>query len=223
MTKLFTLIAAAMMAASVQAQVITFTAGEKPAEGFANGAFKLTYVDTDGKIAVDGNNCYFGTEEAQTKFEARLKTGGKSSSKNNLTATVPSDGVLKICVRTGSNSATDRTLVLTQDETELFNQVVEESSKKLVKGMDESDPEKETSVYPVISVAVKAGDVAITYPVGSMNFYAFEFVSGGEDAAVKTIGLSGAQRGQTYNLAGQKVGDGFRGIAIRDGKKVVMK
>lgn len=146
-----------------------------------NQKITLEITDTDGKLAVDGNNCWFGDEETQEKFTHRLKTGGKSSSKNALSMTVAEAGTLKIYVRTGSNSATDRNLVLTQDGVELFNQVIQESDAIKVKGMDSSDPEKETNVYPIISVPVAAGTVAITYPTNSLNFYAFEFVAGGED------------------------------------------
>lgn len=221
MKKLFTLFAVAMMAVGAQAQKITFTVGEKPAEGFVSGDFKITYVDTDSKLAVDANSCYFGTAEAQEKFAARLKSGGKSSSKNNLTAIIPTDGTLKICVRTGSNSATDRNLILTQGEEELYNKVVQESDAIKVAGLDENDPTKETNVYPVIAVAVKAGEVSITYPTGSLNFYAFELVSG-DDAAVKTINAD-VQDGPAYNLGGQKVADQYKGIIIKNGKKMVVK
>jgi hypothetical protein len=146
-----------------------------------NQKITLEITDTDGKLAVEGNNCWFGDEETQEKFTHRLKTGGKSSSKNALSMTVAEAGTLKIYVRTGSNSATDRNLVLTQDGVELFNQVIQESDAIKVKGMDSSDPDKETNVYPIISVPVAAGTVAITYPTNSLNFYAFEFVAGGED------------------------------------------
>lgn len=146
-----------------------------------NQKITLEITDTDGKLSVDGNNCWFGDEETQEKFTHRLKTGGKSSSKNALSMTVAEAGTLKIYVRTGSNSATDRNLVLTQDGVELLNQVILESDAIKVKGMDSSDPDKETNVYPIISVPVAAGTVAITYPTNSLNFYAFEFVAGGED------------------------------------------
>lgn len=220
MKKFFTLIAAAFLAAGVQAQVITFTAGEKPTEGFAAGDFKLTYVDDDSKIVVDANNCYFGTATEQTKFSARLKTGGKSSSKNNLTAKVPAAGVLKIAVRTGSNSATDRNVVIAQNGTELYNKVVLESDAIKVKGLDEAEPEKETNVYPYITVNVEAGDVNITYPVGSVNFYAFEFIGG--SAGITNV-KANAEKNVIYNLAGQKVAADYKGIAIKNGKKVVLK
>ena len=197
MKKLFTLIAMAAIAMGVNAQKITFTEADEAATGtldgkvFASGDFKLTITDTNGKVAIDKNAQHFGTAEANEKSGGgRLKSGGKSSSSNMLTLTIPSAGTLKILARTGSNSATDRTVVVTQNETELYNQVVKEEDAVKVTGLDESDPSKETNVYPIISVPVEAGEVVVTYPIGSINFYGFELVSG---SSVET---------QTWTLVG---------------------
>jgi len=228
MKKIFTLIAIAMMAVGAQAQKIAFTEEDKAAKGtldgkvFSNGDFAITVTDTDGKVELDANAQWFGTAETQEKSAGgRLKSGGKSSSKNNIVAKAPTAGTLKIWARTGSNSATDRNIVVTQEETELYNAIVEEALAVKVKGLDEADPEKETNVYPIISVEVKAGDVAITYPVGSMNFYAFEFVAGGS-ASVKSINTE-VQSGAVYNMAGQQVNTQYKGLVIKNGKKMMNK
>ena len=180
MKKIITLFAGALMAIGAQAQTITWDApidkGSVP--GTYGENFVLTVVDTDSKIAVDANNAYFGTEASQTKFTHRLKTGGKSSAKNSLTLTIPSSGTLKVYVRTGSNSATDRNLILSQGGSELYNKVVQEADAVGVVGLDETDPTKAVNVYPIIAVTVAAGTVDISYPVGGLNFYGFEFVAG---------------------------------------------
>jgi len=229
MKKFFTLITVAMMALSANAQRIAFSEEDIADKGtldgkeFVNGEFKLTITDTDGKIAIDKNSQWFGTADAQEKSAGgRLKSGGKSSSKNTLTATVPADGTLKVWARTGSNDATDRTLVILQGEEELYNAVVQEADAVKVKGLDTADPDKETNVYPIISVSVKAGDVAINYPVGSMNFYAFEFV-GGDPTGIQTVKVAHQNANAIYNLAGQQVNDGFKGLVIMNGKKIVKK
>ncbi|MBR4897929.1 MAG: hypothetical protein IKZ48_03985 [Prevotella sp.] len=178
MKKIFTLFAAVLLAVGANAQKITFEVGQTPTDGFANGNFKIAIVDEDGKFVIDANSQYFGTAESQEHFTARLKTGGKSSSKNNITVTVPADGALKICVRTASSGATDRTLTLTQGGTELYKQVVKEADAVKVTGLNEDDPAAETNVFPIVSVSVKAGDIAVTYPEGALNFYAFEFAEG---------------------------------------------
>jgi len=224
MKKIFTLIAVAAMAMSVNAQRIAFTAADAATAGtldgkvFEAGNFKITLTDTGAKMVIDENAQWFGTADAQEKSAgARLKSGGKSSSKNLITVSAPSTGVLKIWARTGSGSATDRNLVLTQNETELYNKVLLESDAVKVVGLDDSDPTKETSVFPIISVEVAAGDVVVTYPVGSVNFYCFEFV---DPASVKTINAN-AQNTATYNLAGQKVADDYKGMVIKNGKKMM--
>ena len=167
MKKFFTLIAAVAIAASMNAQTLSFdtdyTKGKVPATFSANGLV-LAVVDTDGKMAVDANSQYFGTADSYQKFDKRLKSGGKSSSKNNLTLTLPSDGTLKVYARTGSSSATDRNVILTQDGTELINKIVLESEAVTVGMVGDDGNAKDTKVFPVISVPVKKGDVAITYP-----------------------------------------------------------
>ena len=189
---------------------------------FASGDFKLTITDTNGKVAIDKNAQLFGTAEANEKSGGgRLKSGGKSSSSNMLTLTIPSAGTLKILARTGSNSATDRTVVVTQNETELYNQVVKEDDAVKVTGLDESDPSKETNVYPVISVPVEAGEVAVTYPIGSINFYGFEFIAG--TSGVNAVTVEKAKNNIRYNLAGQRVDESYKGVVIMNGKKFVVK
>ena len=215
MKKIFTLIAAVAFAASASAQVISFDtnygAGEVPAS-FSNGDLVLSVTDTDGKLVVEKNSQYFGTADSYVLFDKRLKSGGKSSKKNGLTLTLPVDGTLKVYARTGSSTATDRNVILTQNETELVNKVLLESEavKATING-------EEKSVFPVISVEAKKGDVAITYPVGSINFYAFELVNA---AGVSTI-LTPKADGKTFNLAGVQVSENAKGLKIKNGKKYV--
>lgn len=224
MKKIFTLIAVAAMALSANAQKYYFQESDVASAGTLDGksfADFITLVDTDGKMAIDGNNAYFGDANTQTKFSYRLKSGGKSSSKNQIHLAIAEAGTLKVYARTGSNSATDRNLVVTQNEAELYNQVVQEADAVLVKGLDESDPEKETKVYPAVTVEVAAGEVVLTYPTGSMNFYGFEAGSGA--TAIHTVKAAQANDGAVYNLAGQKVANDFKGIVIKNGKKMQQK
>ena len=226
MKKLFTLIAVAAMALSANAQSITFTEavakGNMNGKTFGNDNFKLTSTDGNNKQEIDPNSAYFGDATTQTKAEFRLKTGGKSDSKNALTITTTKAGTLKVWARTGSNSATDRNVVITQGGTELYNQVVKEADAVKVKGLDSADPNKETNVYPIISVSVAAGDIAITYPTNSINFYGFFFEEG--SASVETLKAAKASmNGATYNVAGQQVDAAAKGLVIKDGKKFVNK
>lgn len=223
MKKFFTLIAAVALAASVNAQTLSFDteykAGSVPATFSADGLV-LTVVDTDKKMAVEANSQYFGTADSYKKFDKRLKTGGKSLSKNNLTLTVPSDGTLKVYVRTGKAADTDRNVVLTQNKTELVNKILLESEAVSVDMTGDDGNVKSTKVFPVISVPVKQGDVAITYPVNSVNFYGFELVTTG--TGISSVNAAAAKKdGKTYNMAGQEVSSSAKGIVIKNGKKYV--
>lgn len=225
MKKFFTLIAAVAMAASVNAQVFTFdtdyAAGSVPASITSNGLV-LSIVDTKSKISVDANTAYFGTADSYERFAKRMKSGGKSSSNNKLTLTLPADGTLKVYARTGSSGATDRNVILTQNDTELANKVLLESEAVSVNMMVDG-VEVAKKVYPAVSVAVKAGDVVITYPVGSINFYGFEFVASGTSGISNINASEAANEGATFNLLGQKVASNAKGIVIKNGKKFINK
>ena len=67
---------------------------------------------------------------------------------------------------------------------------------------------------------VKAGDIVITFPVNGINIYAIEFTA--DATGINQLTQTNVQ-GATYNLAGQRVGDTFKGVVIRDGKKFVQK
>ena len=195
--------------------------GDAAAE-YKAGDFLLSIVDTDGKVKVDANNAYFGTADNYEKFTHRLKSGGKSSSKNSMTLTIPADGTLKVYARTGSNSAEDRTVVISQNEEELYNQVVKEADAVAVR--INPDDEKDTNVYPVISVPVKAGTVLVGYPVGSINFYAFDLLTAGGSSSVESVVVKPAKTNDAiYNLRGQRVDASYKGIVIRNGKKYLVK
>lgn len=85
MKKFFTLFAAAIMAVSASAQIISFTEDDKAAAGtlnektFSKDGFALTITDVvdGGKVNLDANNALFGTLDNYVQFTHRLKSGGK--------------------------------------------------------------------------------------------------------------------------------------------------
>ncbi len=221
MKKIFTLIAVAAMALSANAQTIKWTevieAGKVAAETYGSNGFVLTATDTNDKMSVDKNTAYFGDTDAQKSFDYRLKVGGKSTSQNSLSLTIPEAGTLKVYVRTAKSSETDRNVVLKQNDAELINKVIKEDEASdyvtvQIEGVDKK-------VFPVVSAAVVAGTVAITYPVGALNFYAFELVTATGIQTVKATVLNDAQ----FNLAGQRVAADSKGLVVKNGKKVVKK
>lgn len=189
-----------------------------------NSNFTLTITDTDGKTAIDKNTAYFGTPDLYRVFTGRLKSGGKSSDKNSIALNIPKAGQLKVYARTGSNGATDRTVVLTQSNTELYNAVVKEADavKANILGVGEKN------IYPIITVDVKAGTVTVGYPVGSINFYAFEFVPDDKSTdginAIQTVNDKYGD-GAWYSIQGIKLQSvkGQKGIFIHNGKKYILK
>ena len=184
----------------------------------ADGSLVLNTTDTKAKMSIDANNAYFGTAEEYVKFTHRLKVGGKSSADNGLSLTIPAEGVLKIYVRSASSGATDRTLVLVQDDVELYNQVVKDADAISV----DAGGENPLKVYPIVEVDVKEGTVNVTYPVGSLNFYAFEFVKGGK-TAITNVTSKHVNDNVIYNLRGQRVQNPTKGLYIIGGKKVFIK
>ena len=215
--KKFFIFATAMFAVlSVNAQTLIFDADTVKAAGeWSNGykwevgdAFDLTLVDTKGKMAIDANNAYFGTADKYVKLQSRLKSGGKSaeSGENSIEIEVYQAGVLNIAVRTGSNSATDRNVIVSQNGTELINKILLESDAVEVPGLDAKDPAKLTKVYPILSCNVGVGTVLVTYPVGSVNFYAFaigEIDPSGAGRAVENV--NAAVKAEKFYRNGQLV------------------
>ena len=129
MKKFFTLFLTAFVALSASAQKIVFTddisAGS--VTGFEVDGLVLSVVDDNGKLSVDSNNAYFGTATEYEKYDHRLKTGGKSGAANHITLTIPAGGTLSFGVRSASSGATDRNVVISQNEEVLYDQVVLEA------------------------------------------------------------------------------------------------
>lgn len=129
--------------------------------------FSLKCVDTDGKLKTTANNASFGTVEDRHDYAFRLQTGGKSSSNNNMELNIPADGQLRFAVRTATASDETRTVVLVQGTDTIYNKVAVD--KDTVKGA--SNPR----IFNFAYVNVKAGKVAVSYPVNGVNFYSFAF------------------------------------------------
>ena len=182
MKKIFSFVAALLFAGSMMAGVaeIKFTEAveadslaENASFTAAGSAFAATITDPDNKMSIDANDCRFGDAEGYNMYNFRLKTGGKSSStKNFITLNIPEAGTLCLAVRTGSNSATDRNLVIKQGEAELYNQAIVETM-----AIDVTEGEATVKVYPFVQVAVEAGEVILSYPTNGLNFYALVLIT----------------------------------------------
>lgn len=152
---------------------------------------------------IDTSNARF-SHDPDTQFTHRFKPNGKN---NYISVAVPEAGTLTICSRTGSSSATDRNMVVTQGENVLFDEFI----------TDELVPNDNYSkVYKTSTVSVPAaGEVTITNPVNSINYYYISFTNG---AGVKqvfdlnkvfmsnnVVAADGAQKVLVYDATGRLV------------------
>ena len=219
MKKFFFFAAAALAAMTVNAQTLIFDADTvKTAGSWSNGytwevgeSFEVKLVDTKGKFQIDANNAYFGTAENHVKLQSRLKTGGKTadSGENSIEITMYKSGKLNIAARTGSNSATDRNIIIKQNGNTLLDHVLLESEAIEVAGLDSKDPSKTTKIYPILSCDVPAGTVIISYPVNGINIYAI---------ALGDIEVTPASEGIENTNAAVKVEKFYR-----DGQLIIRK
>lgn len=152
---------------------------------------------------IDTSNARF-SHDPDTQFTHRFKPNGKN---NYISVAVPEAGTLTICSRTGSSSATDRNMVVAQGENALFDEFI----------TDELVPNDNYSkVYKTSVVKVPAaGEVTITNPVNSINYYYIEFKN---DAGVKhvfdlnkvfmsnnVVAAAGAEKVLVYDATGRLV------------------
>lgn len=144
----------------------------------------------------------WGLQIVYPPSEIRCKS---SSSKNFITLNIPAAGTIRTAVRTGSNSATDRNLVITPGETELYNAIIQETQ-----AIEVTEGEQQVKVYPYVEVAVAAGTVRLSFPVNGLNFYCFGFKANSTSTAVEQI--------QGNNVQSTKVIRDGQILIIRDGK-----
>lgn len=217
-------------AAVASAQTITFEAGTLTAgteATYGTGDFTVVgQAGGDKDITVDENKAKFGVAAADgyDEFTTRWKSGGKTKDVGPyFTVNCPGAGTLKIAARTGSNSATDRTVVVMDGETELYNKVVEEGQKAT---FTPEGAEGEVGVYPYIEVSVDAKkSLKVSFPIGSINVYGFVFVSASgetpetpvepDDSPINDIQIEAQVVAVEYfTLAGAKVDEPVKGINI---------
>ena len=84
------------------------------------------------------------------------------------------------------------------------------------------DPGKDnTSPYLTVGFDVEANETYYVFCNGSkLGFFGYVFTPGGSDG-ISTVKATQAENGAIYNLAGQKVAEGYKGVVIQNGRKVV--
>ena len=184
-------------------------------ETYSDGNFSMTVTNGNDKYAVDENSQYFGDEKNYEQFTTRLKTGGKSGDNSFITVNIPAAGKLQLMARSASSSSV-RAVVVTQNEAEIYNGLLDESNVEVeIEGAAKK-------VFKVHEANVEAGTAIITYPDGAINFYCIRLAvpQGGEgiEAIVNDVVATGA----IFNLRGQRVNEMTPGqVYIVNGKKVI--
>lgn len=222
MKKFFTLIAAVAMAASVNAQT---TSTEW---NFSNWEAK-EYTETltkDGLTLVVGSDskgklCSFTVDVSNktiddVKYTQRLKTGGKGD--------FDKDGnpLLRVLKFNVSGPSDIYVVAATSNKTD---------PKVLTIDVLETGAEKATNVGTINYAAneqkaetVKytgAGGVIYMYPNGGLNYYDIK-VTPSTSTGITSIEASASVKSNAiYNLAGQQVSSSYKGIVIKNGKKVL--
>lgn len=162
------------MAVSAQTSRLNFEDLEQAAltEVSLSDGNGFAVVAKSDKGKVDGNSlnfAYASTDEAiESSFTQRWNVGAPLTPTNanrNMTITVPSAGTLNVYARCANKTATDRALVLKQNDSEIFNKVIQDADVFKIGDAD---------CYPIASVEVEAGDISVT-TTNSINFYGFAF------------------------------------------------
>lgn len=170
---------------------------------FTEGIY--TFVCGGKTWEVDANNCRFATDSTVV-YTQRAKAKSKN---NQISIAAPSAGTLTFGVRTGSNADVTRTLVVTQNGTEIYNQLVLESDTL---AHEAGAPR----AYNVHTVAVPAaGTVVVTMPTGNLNYYFITFDDGsGVEQVINlnklfmsnnVVVANGATKVYVYDMVGKLV------------------
>ena len=246
MKKILTLVAAALMAVGVNAQtedVIKVTSG--------NSVWGQMFVD-DG-VAFEWPGRTFESTDKLTAKALYAGSNLKDSEDKDLTYARESGSVqtytiefgatptvkLQICVNCkipnqyGGGHSTMKFKPLTIEDNKASFTVSEEdcsytgwSFKKVVEGEKEKwiqDQEYTDEPQDVTSIVLQAcDDDQAKYPA-VINIKSIKRVTTTATGISKVENLEVAKDGKCFNLAGQQVGKNYKGVVIKNGKKMVIK
>ncbi|NDV46392.1 hypothetical protein D0T49_04975 [Paludibacter sp. 221] len=144
------------------------------------------YAKSDKTGKIDANTAYFNetpstaTQATSTSYTARLQTSGNGADDYRcFIVSAQSAGKLKIAARTGSNSATDRNIIVKQGSKTLKDQMLLESNAVTA---------TDGKVYPYIVVDVtESGNIWIGSGNGNINIYAVEWIPAGVSSVSNPI------------------------------------
>lgn len=148
---------------------ITIPEGETEitySEDLVSGIY--TFVCNGKTWVLDANKARF-SNDSTVQYTHRIKAKSKN---NSIRIEAPSAGTIIFGARTGSNSDTSRTLVATQNGTELYNAIVQEADT-----MEHEYGVTPKAYYTTNVTVPAAGTVEVTMPNGNLNYYFIQFTT----------------------------------------------
>lgn len=237
MKKIFTLIAVALCAMGVNAQGLyavaegdVITAGDKitsvenvvmtySADGgtFVAGKKTGNWVEADFVAYTNGSNNGKFTEGSEPagcyyKFETAVA------------------GTLTVGVQLGGNKGffvVNKDFAKVTDYTYMLPASKDSEESQIFTQNEKGEDIIASKTNGTVTVKAEAGGVYYVFAVGTkMGCFGFKFEAGngGDTDGINTV-VAGGTKADTsvYNLAGQKVNDAFKGVVVKNGKKLVQK
>lgn len=168
MKKIFSLAAAVLFAASINAQTITFGEGSKGTQTYGEGDLTLTVAGWDGSHSATSGR-YFGTVEENAKVTGMIASGGKLDGTNrSLVINSTYSGTLELYVCSNGSSEREVTIGAQVKSTSKTSYTPEGS-------------ESARDVYGILSFDIKYGSTQVTTN-GAIYIYKAVFTSNGEAA-----------------------------------------
>ena len=190
MKKIFSMAAAVLFAASINAQTITFGEGSTGAQTYGEGDLTLTVAGWDGNHSATSGR-YFGTIEDNAKVTGMIASGGKLDGTNrSLVINSTYSGTLELYVCSSSNSAERDVTVGAQVKSTSKTSYTPEGS------------ENARDVYGILSFDITYGATQVTTN-GAIYIYKAVFTSNGEAAPAPRDTLASyiqAQQVGTFTL-----------------------
>ena len=217
MKKIFTLIAVAAMAMSVNAQttiwdMANWSETDVTAEVTKDG---LTYYG-ESKSAFATGNATIEKGGTDYSFTGRIKMGGGSTFKTDSYSRVfcfeaKKGDVVTVFGCHGSSSGDDRTFYLSQVPSDTNRDVATAFASKALAAGEKG----------FVEGTVPADGKVYVWADANNGIYAIYLTS--STAGINNVTVAEAENGAAYNLAGQKVADDFKGVVIKNGKKMIQK
>lgn len=234
MKKIFTLIAAVAMAASVHAQgTYAVAEGEAISSGqqitSVSGA-TLTFMQSDGKTYQAGKKVANWADEEFVAYTVGTENGklvsGAAPTGCVYKIETEKAGSLTIGVQLSPNKGFH---VLNADFSEValssYNLPADKDEDSQTLGQNDKGesiiPSSGTKSNGTVTFDVAAGGTYYVFAAGTkLGFFGFKYTLG-TPTGITSIKAVSAKASATYNLAGQQVSDSYRGIVIKNGKKYV--